>query len=192
MQIKQEQREYLENIIKSSPVYNGNDNLLEDFLNETVKRAYDLVSEEQNLDSIKIYLKRIANSVILDVIKNSINQSVSSNGIGNLKTEEKKSSGIVYECDENGDISIDYDMSFDKTPEEKTILSEQQINRIKEVVSAIDSEEQALVYKNIFELRYFKGFNNLEIAEKLEISEYDVDKKLLFILNKINEEVFCA
>lgn len=180
MNITQEQKEYIESIIKECPGYKGNECLLDDFCNEVIKRAYSFVSEQKELDTVKIYLKRIANSAILEVIRNSISSS--------LNKVEKDDFVIDCEFDENDDIALNYDISFETSQEEDIFLTENQINNIKEFICKSDEDNH--FYKNLFEMRYLKGLNNLEIAERLEIKESEVNKKLLFLLGNIKKEVF--
>ncbi|OGH97548.1 MAG: hypothetical protein A2039_07100 [Candidatus Melainabacteria bacterium GWA2_34_9] len=184
MNITQEQKEFIENIIKECPGYKGHEYLLDEFCNEVIRRAYSLVSKQSELNTIKVYIKRIANTAIIDVIKNSINQPCSYKDNG-----EQEPLNIGYEFDENGDIALNYDISFEEVSEKQVSLSESQINQIKEIICNIDENNNSGFHKNIFKLRYIKGLNNNEIAETLEINEPEVDKKLLFMLNKVGKEI---
>jgi len=188
MNITLEQKEFIENIIKECQGYKGHEYLLDEFCNEVIRRAYSFVSKQNELDNIKVYLKRIANTAIIDVIKNSINQSCSYKS-DNRGCGEQEALNIGYDFDENGDIALNYDISFEEVSEKQVCLSESRINQIKEIVCNIDENNNSGFHKNIFELRYIKGLNNAEIAEKLEIKEPEVDKKLLFMLNKVGKEI---
>ena len=176
MNITQEQKEFIENIIKECHGYKGNEYLLEEFFNEVIRRAYSLVSKQNELDNIKVYIKRIANSVILEVLKNF--------------SGSNKTANINYAVDENGDIALNYDISFGDVSCKQASLTKSKINQVKKIICNIDDENNSDFYKNIFELRYLKGLNNNEIAEKLEINVSEVDKKLLFMLRKVKQEVF--
>ena len=59
MNITQEQKEFIENIIKDSHGYEGNESLLDEFFNEVVRRSYSLISKQNELDNVKFYIKRI-------------------------------------------------------------------------------------------------------------------------------------
>ncbi len=159
MQITPEQKEFIESIIKETPAYKKNEFLMQEFCDETIRRAYNLVTSPKERNSVKPYLKRVINSVMMEIIKNS-----------------------VCEFNDNEDISISYDFSSKDNSDEKNSLTEDKINQIKEIIDKMD--------KNIFEFRYIKGLSNKEIGENLEISEYDVDRRLLLMLNRINKEVF--
>lgn len=189
MNITQEQKEFIENIIKDAHGYEGNESLLDEFFNEVVRRSSTLISKQNELDNIKFYIKRIANTVIFELIKTSAKPNI-------IKKTDNKASApadvlkIGYEFDENGDIALNYDISFEEVSSKKTCLSKIQIKKIEEIVYNLDEENKSDFYENIFKLRYLKGLNNSEIAERLEIKESEVDKKLLFIINKVRKEVF--
>ena len=188
MNITREQKEFIENIIKECSGYKENENLLDEFCNEVIRRAYSLVSDQKELNNIKIYIKRIANAAILDVIKNSVKLPVfNKNDIG----YSEEALNIGYDCDENGDIALNYDITFEKISRKLVCLSEHQVNQVKEIISNIDEKNNLVFCKNIFDLKYSKGLNNNEIAKRLEINESEVDKKLLFMLSKIRKEVLC-
>lgn len=189
MNITQSQREFIENIVKECTGYRENEHLLDEFCNEVIRRAYSLVSKQNDLDSIRIYIKRIANAAILDVIKKSKTMSAS-NQIACDNFKEQGLASIGYEFDENGYIAVNYDISFEDAADKQLYLSEKQIDRVKEIVFSMDEKNNSEFYKNIFELRYLEGLNNKEIAERLGMDESDVDKKLLLMLGKIKEEVF--
>jgi RNA polymerase sigma factor (sigma-70 family) len=176
MNITQEQKEFIENIIKECHGYKGNEYLLDEFYNEVIRRAYSLISKQNELENVKVYVKRIANTSILEIIKTF--------------SGSNKTANINYEIDDNGDIALNYDISFEEVSDKQVCLSENQINQIKEIVCNFDKENNISFYKDIFELRYLKGLNNTEIAKKLEINELEVDKNLLFMLNKLQKEVF--
>lgn len=183
MNITQEQKEFIENIIKECSCYKDNEYLLDEFCNEVIRRAYSLFSNQDNLDSIRVYLKRIANIAMLDVIKNADKY------VTDKYVEAQEPVSIGYEFDENGDIALNYDIPFEEAANNRLQLTQDQITQIKDVVCSIDENSNSALYKDIFELRYIKGLNNSEIAEKLEIKETDVDKKLLFLLGRVKETV---
>ncbi len=188
MNITQEQKEFIENIIKENPCYRGNEHLFDEFFNEVIRRAYSLISRQNDFDNIRIYIKRIVSTVILEVVKKSSNMSAI-NKLGIVDAEQKKSVNICYEFDENGDIALNYDISFEEVSSKHVELSQMQISNIKNIIYRLDEENNCGIYKNIFELRYLKGLNNNQIAQKLDIKEKDLDKKLLFMLGKVNKEI---
>jgi len=202
MIIMQEQKEFIENIIKECSGYKENEALLDEFCDEVIRRADTLLADKNNindLNGIKIYLKRIANTVITHVTQNATDLTVSS-VIENQKfiTQNKRqeSVSIDYELDENGDIALnyDYDLSFEGEEVVEKLKqkhpTESQIKSIKNNICDLDKKNPSLLYKNIFEMRYSSGLNNQEIAQLLEIKESEVDKNLLFMLNNLKKEVF--
>ncbi len=71
MIITPEQKTEIENIIKECHGFKNNEHLLEKFTDEVVKRAGSFLKGKKSIDSIKVYLKRIANIVILELTSKS-------------------------------------------------------------------------------------------------------------------------
>lgn len=186
MQITYEQKIFIENIIKECHGYEGNEHLLDKICDEVIRRSTKLFSSRKELGSIRVYLKRIVNYAIFEVINNPANTYVD---CYNAETINKNADND-YKFNYNDDIAYDYELSFEEDSDKTADLSENKINSIKNIICVINKENHSSFYKNIFELRYIKGFNNSEIAESLNLTESEVDKKLVFMLNRIREEVF--
>ena len=63
-----EQKELIEKLIKSNNKYKGNEDLLEDFCSETLKRSYSLF-DNVNIKDIENYIAKVVNTSILTVLK---------------------------------------------------------------------------------------------------------------------------
>jgi DNA-directed RNA polymerase specialized sigma24 family protein len=172
MIITQEQKEFIENIIKECYGYKGNEDLLGEFCDEVLRRAYSFLSEKNDLNQIKVYLKRIANSAILDVIKNQINQPA---------LESVHDTPVCNEPD--------YNISYEEESVNQFFIDDNQINSIKSIVNNINKTNPSMSYREIFEHRYVKGLNNQEISEALNIREFDINERLLFMLKEISVSI---
>lgn len=177
MNITQDQKEFIESIIKEVPAYKGKEFLLEEFYNEVVRRAYSFISKQEELSEIKVYIKRIANLVVFEISKNS-DKYLNQNNEQDLTSAE-----------EICETEVNYNIDFQEQEQQKQNLSDTQVKNIQEIICSLEEENNYNIYKEIFFLRYKKGFSNLEIAETLEISDIEVDKRLLFLLEKIQDEI---
>lgn len=194
MNITQEQKNFIESIIIECSGYRGNEHLLDKFCDEIIRRAYNLISKPNDLENSRVYVKRIANFAIMEVVKSSkeaadLNKAVP---VVSVDSIEQISSAANYEFDENGDIIINYDISFEEISEKIDTLTKKQIKNIQNVILNLEKDDNTVNYKEIFELRYVSGLNNTEIGEKLELQESEVDKRLLLMLNSVRKEVFSA
>jgi len=115
MQITPEQKQLIESIIKEAPGFKNNEYLLEEFYNETIRRAYNLISSPKDISIVKPYLKRVINSVIIEIIK------ISSDNFT-----------------ENQDIQINYDFSLKELNNDKNFLTQDKISKIKQLISKMD------------------------------------------------------
>ena len=68
MDTLQEQRDLIERLIKSNNKYFGNEDLLDDFCSETYKRSHSLF-ENVDIKDIENYIAKVANTAILNVLK---------------------------------------------------------------------------------------------------------------------------
>ena len=68
MDIKQ--RELIEEIIKQHPDYIGHENLIDQFCAEIYKKSYLLLDSVSNIESLKNYLTKVADTSIANVLKN--------------------------------------------------------------------------------------------------------------------------
>ena len=57
--------------IKSNAKYQGNEDLCEDFLAESLRRSYSVLESVDDISFIEPYLKKVVNTSILTVLKNS-------------------------------------------------------------------------------------------------------------------------
>lgn len=161
MIITSEQKLIIENIIKECHGYKGNEHLLEAFFDEVVRKADALISNQKDINNIKVYLKRIANVAILEV--------------------SKRPASYTYMAP-----SKDF---FEEIPDKQSFLEESQIYIIENTLNTLAENDDSGLYKKIFKFRYLDGLKNNEIAHNLDIEESEVNKKLLFILNNLSQKI---
>ena len=183
MGYKQEHIELIENIIKNSPGFKGNESLFDDILSETLKRAETFFDSSENSSNVEVYLKRIAINVIVDTVKNS-KKITSAKDEERQLTEEFKEVTINYETDEQGKIIYNIQLPALKNSE-KNEISQEKIDKIKEAVIKLDKKNPPKKYKQIFELRFIKGLNTSEIAQKLELEEAHAKKAIIELFNEM-------
>ena len=66
-----EQKKCIEQLVKSNSKFLGNEDLLEDFCAEALRCSYNILNSSINLNSIEGYLRKVVNTSILNVLKNS-------------------------------------------------------------------------------------------------------------------------
>ena len=66
-----QQRELIESIIRQNPNFKGHEHLMEQFCSEVYKKSYLLLDAVSNIESLKNYLNKVADTSVANVIKSS-------------------------------------------------------------------------------------------------------------------------
>ena len=85
MEIVKEHTALIEKLVKSSPKYKGNEDLLEDFCFETYQKSYLILQSVEDVNSLEAYLKKVVSSAIMDVLKNNGRVVRSTKGYSSIK-----------------------------------------------------------------------------------------------------------
>jgi len=184
LEITQEHKILIENIVKHNPRFFGNEDLLEDFCSETLKRSCVIISSISEINNLNGYLNKVSTSAILEVLKKSGRLRKTTSGY--QKIEQVSISEVINQQ------TID-EIIFnipDPTPNfEEKIINEEEVNAIKEVIYIVNQQEPEKRFLDLFVLRYIDGMKQSQIAEKMGISQGEVSKRLIELIKKINETV---
>ena len=184
MEITQEHQLLIQNIVKTNNRFSGNEDLFEDFCSETIKRSYKVISSMSNITNLEGYLKKVATSAILEVLKTSgrLRRSVS----GYTKTAEilMSAENIIKHEDTS------YDNYLETIPDpsayfEENLISKDLVNNVISQLYSINARNKEKNFITLFECRYVQGLKQSEIAEKMELSQGEVSKRLTELAKKI-------
>ena len=183
MELTQDKIDLIERLIKSNRKFINNEDLYEDFFNEACKRSMPIISTISSDATLEVYLKKVATSSILNVLKDSGRLRRTHSGFVETNTvpiAESNSYSNVY-----SDVKIEYELiDFDNGPEDIAIKNE----AMKLVISSlhrINEEEPDKQYLEIYKLRYREGMTQAEIANELGLSQSEVSKRLFKLMQKI-------
>ena len=179
---------YLLNYIQTNPRFQGNEDLREDFLAEATRRTLTVAESVDNIDFIEPYLRKVVNTSILTVLKNSgrIRRSrrdyvsvpptisMTTVGAGGFEAEEK--------------------FSLDSIPDPRSnftdaVANKELLNQVCKAVAAANSSEPDKNYYEIFTKRYIEQKKQVEIAKELGISQSEVCKRLYELVKIIKNDV---
>ena len=185
MLLVEEQRSLIEKIVKNDKNYLGNEDLLEDFCSEAFQKSYMIFNSSSNIIKIESYVSKVVHTSIISVLKNSGRVRRTSEGF--IPTKEVVVSEIqpnpqtVEQHSGNEVIGHEFFMEFPDPREsvEEILITKDWLQRIVDAVCVIHKERPAEYYLNIFYLRYVKNLKQREIAEKLELSQSEVSKRLM-------------
>ncbi len=184
MELAQEKIDLISNIIKSDRKYPNNEDLYDDFFNETCQRSMSIINAIDNEATLTAYLKRIATTSIINVLKDS--GRLQRTRAGYMSTKEVIFDNQEKEIDYSS-ININYSsIKLPKTPEE-IVIQKDILKFVSQTIVKIDSEDPEKQYLNIYKLRYDKGMTQKEISEELEISQSEISKRLYKLMDKVKE-----
>lgn len=184
MEFTQDKIDLIERIIKTDRKFANNEDLYDDFFNETCKRSVNIVKTITSDATLEAYLKKIATTSILNVLKDS----------GRLR---RTRAGFTP----TGEISLDAQESFNNyanakivyepadlssTPEDE-LLRKEILQHVINSLEKINKAEPDKNYLQIFKLRYDNGMTQKEIAKVLNLSQSEVSKRLFKLMEKVKQ-----
>ena len=181
MNTLQEQRDYIEKLVKTNNKFFGNEDLLEDFCSETYKRSHSLL-ENSDVSTIGSYLAKVANTAILTVLKE--NGRVRRRENKYVSTKEILMDPLpakVEQVTEDFSVSADfvYEIEDPKDSFEEKIVRKDLLQKIVDIVLVAQKNDPTKEYLKIFYYRYVKEMKQIEIAQEVNLSESEVSKRLV-------------
>lgn len=184
MELTQDKIDLIERIIKNDKKYVNNEDLYDDFFNETCKRSFMIVKTVSSDTTLESYLRKIATTSILNVLKDSGRLRRTREGfkaISRLSVDDESISNSYAE------VKIAYkDIDTEENPED-LVLKKEILQKVIDSVCYIDNAEPEKLYLQLYKLRYDKGMTQKEIAEELNLSQSEVSKRLFKLMDKVKE-----
>ncbi len=185
--IAQDKINLISEIIRNDRKFLNNEDLYDDFLNETCKRSMTIVNMIDNEATLSSYIRRIATTAIINVLKD--NGRLRRTKSGYMSTNE-----IIAEPLEIEKETIDYstvrvsydDLSIPKSPED-IVIQKDILQFIARTVKNIDREDKDKNYLKIYSLRYDEGMTQKQIAQELDLSQSEVSKRLFKLMSEVKK-----
>ncbi len=187
MELSQKHLELIKNIIKSDKKYQGNEDLYDDFFNETCNRSLSIIETMGDSDALEAYLKKIASTAIVVVLKNmdrvrrTHNAYVNNDKIVKNDNTDKTSEIQPFEVNYN---FINFDTTPEKIAEQKDLLQS-----VYDSIIITHSQHIEKQYLELYELRYIEGKKQSEIAQALNISQSQVSKRLFELMQSVKRYI---
>lgn len=188
MELAKDKIDLIEKIIKNDKKFINNEDLYDDFFNETCKRSFVIVKTVTSDVTLEAYLKKIATTSILNVLKNE----------GRLRRSRGAyvpSQEVPLETEKpNNEITTDYSkitvnyepVDIQNTPENLAIKKEI-LQKIVDVVYELDANSPDKQYLQMYNLRYHNGMTQKEIAQELNLSQSEVSKRLFKLMENVKQ-----
>ena len=184
MELSQEHIELLEKFIKADRKFVGNEDLFEDFFAESSNRTVSLLDTITDESAIAPYLKKVVSTSIIIVLKNqgrvrrTHDSFVSTNELcleDNYPTGKKDFKNTI----------VNYDF-IDVSPNpEEIVIQKDILQRVYDAVMVAHTTNISKQFLDLYDLRYVQGKKQSEIAKILNLSQSEVSKRLLELMEQV-------
>jgi len=182
VELTQDKIDLISRIIKNDRKYPNNEDLYDDFFNETCKRSVAILNAVESELTLEAYIKRVATTSIINVLKDS--GRLRRTRTGYMSTGETV---VDTNSKDYSEVSIKYsDVNVPQNPEE-IVIQKEILEFVADTIRKIDEAEPEKDYLHIYNLRYDKGMTQKEISEELGISQSEISKRLYKLMDKVKE-----
>jgi len=198
VELAQDKIELITKIIKSDKKYTNNEDLFDDFFNESYKRSFLIIKSVENPLSLESYLRKIVTTSILNVLKDLGRLRRTAEGF--VPTKEQSIEQIQAQApsqpqaqpqpqagNKYAGIQISYDIVDLKDGPEEIVIKKEILQTLIDAVSIAHSKNPSKLYMQLYELRYVKGFKQSQIAKELNLSQSEVSKRLFELMEQVKE-----
>ena len=184
MILEQDKVKLIKKIITSDKKYTDNEDLFDDFFNETYKRSFLIMKTVKKESSLEAYLRKIATTSILNVLKDS--GRVKRTAEGFLPTKEASLDEIFSIPDNKySNVVINYDIVDLKDNPEEIVLKKEVLKTVIDTVVIVHNNTLDKQYLRLYQMRYIKGLKQKQIAQELNLSQGEVSKRLLELMEEV-------
>uniref|UniRef100_UPI0040260C9E sigma-70 family RNA polymerase sigma factor n=1 Tax=Candidatus Scatousia sp. TaxID=3085663 RepID=UPI0040260C9E len=188
MELTQEKLNLIERIIKNDRKFANNEDLYDDFFNEMCKRSMPIVNTITSDVTLEAYLRKIATTSILNVLKDSGRLRRTRDGFTQVNEVSLEAHSPQNSSQENySDVQISYPVvDYDSNPEDIAVQKEI-LQKIVDAIYLINEAEPDKQYLKIYKLRYDEGMTQKEIASEMSLSQSEISKRLFKLMEKVKE-----
>ena len=186
MELAQEKVDLIRKIIKSDKKYTSNEDLFEDFFNEAYKRSFLIMKTVQNEASLEAYLRKIVTTSIVLVLKDSGRVRRTKEGF--VPTQEQSIEEIISIPEgKYSDVHINYDIVDLKDGPEELAIKKEVLQTLVDAVCIAHNSNPSKQYMQLYQMRYVKSLKQNQIANELNLSQSEVSKRLLELMELVKE-----
>lgn len=200
LELEQEKINLIKKIITSDKKYLGNEDLFDDFLNETYKRSFLIVKTIKNENSLEAYLRKVVTTSVIEVLKNSGRLMRSKEGFVPIKEEPLETviasalpatssiapvAPVTIPDNKYSNVQVNYDIvDVSDTPEE-IVIKKEVLQSVYDAILVANNLNPAKQYMELYNLRYVKGLTQKQIADTMGLSQGEVSKRLLGLMSEV-------
>lgn len=197
VELAQDKIDLIKKIITSDKKYVDNEDLYDDFFNETYKRSFLIMKSVKNEASLEAYLRKIATTSIINVLKDSGRLRRTTEGFTPIKEKSldelvSPTAPLPQTQSKYANVEINYDVIDLSDGPEEVVIKKEILQKLMDAVSIAHTNNPAKQYMQLYELRYVKGLKQKQIAEELNLSQGEVSKRLLDLIEEVKKEFNAA
>ena len=184
MELAQDKIDLISKIIRNDRKFPNNEDLYDDFLNETCRRSLLIVKTVTSDATLEAYLKKIETTSILNVLKNEGRLRRSQGSFQPIKTVPvaEEEPAVDY-----SKIRVSYmPVDIRDNPEDLAVRKDL-LQKIADTVYDIERRVPAKNYLKLYKLRYEDGMTQREIAHELNLSQSEVSKRLFKLMDEVKQ-----
>jgi len=184
VELEQEKINLIKKLIVSDKKYTSNEDLFDDFFSETYKRSFLIMKTVKNESALESYLRKIATTSIINVLKDSGRVKRTPEGfVPNKETSLEELLSVPENKYSN--VQINYDIVDVQDGPEEIIIKKEVLQKLADSLAIAHNLNPSKQYMQIYELRYIKGMKQKEIAKEMNLSQGEVSKRLLDLMNEV-------
>ncbi len=186
MELAQDKIDLIEKIIKNDKKFTNNEDLYDDFFNETCKRSFLIIKTVTSDVTLEAYLRKIATTSILNVLKSSGRLRRTRDGY--ISTGEVSLETLTPDTrTDYSTAKISYSsIKIQETPED-IVIKKEILQKVIDSVYAISDAEPEKKYLDLYIMRYEKGMTQNEISSETGLSQSEVSKRLFKLMEKVKQ-----
>jgi len=187
LELAQEKIDLIKKIIKTDKKYSNNEDLFDDFFNESYKRSFLIIKSVENETALETYLRKIVTTSIVLVLKDSGRLRRTKEGFVSVREESIEQITAPTVTNRYANVQINYDIvDLDDGPEE-IVIKKETLETVISAVSVAHCNNPAKQFMQLYELRYVKGLKQVQIAKELNLSQSEISKRLLELMVQVKE-----
>lgn len=186
MELEKDKVELIKKIITSDKKYTDNEDLFDDFFNETYKRSFLIMKTVKNDSSLEFYLRKIVTTSIITVLKDSGRVQRTSEGFVPAK-EESLDEVIRTTYNKYSNININYDIVDLRDGPEEIVIKKDLLRNLVDTVAIASTVNPTKQYMELYQMRYVKGLKQKQIAQELNLSQGEVSKRLMELMEEVKK-----
>lgn len=185
MELEQEKVELIKRIITSDKKYTDNEDLFEDFFNETYKRSFLIIKSVKSEASLETYLRKIVTTSIITVLKDSGRVVRTKEGFVPAPEEQPIEPVPEVPVNKYSNVHITYDIVDLRDGPEEILIKKEVLQTLMDAITIAHSKNPAKQYMQLYQLRYVDGLKQKQIAKELNLSQSEVSKRLMELMEEV-------